>query len=109
MMTTFFESTENNGLANIRLHRQMDEGEFLEKIVVESKLARQKGVDPAFLEISVYSSMTLWELKYIIAQYLNQSPLNITLKRMDTKKVEFKDSRNCKLLSDLKVAGGEKI
>jgi hypothetical protein len=67
MMSTFFEGTEENGIAKLRMHRQLDYGEFFKKIVVETKMPFRKGKDANFIEIATYANMTVWELKTIIA------------------------------------------
>ena len=102
MMTTFFETSEHNGLGQMRLHRQLEETEFLKKIVVESKIPIKKGVDANYLEINTPANMTVWELRQIAARFVNISPLCIQLKRVDNKKPELRDFRHCKLLSELK-------
>ena len=51
--------------------------------------------------------MSIWELKTLIAKYTDQSPLNISIKRADTKKAEIKDSKNAKLLCDLNFCDDE--
>jgi hypothetical protein len=107
MMTTFFEGSELHGIGKMRVHRQLEDSEYLKTITVESKLPMKRGVDAAFLEISTYSNMTLWELKRLVAKFTGASPLCLTLKRGDAKKPELKDFRNCKLLSDLKFTDEE--
>ena len=107
MMATYFETSELLGIGMMRVHRQLEDAEFLKTIVVESKLPIKRGVDAAFLEISTYANMTLWELKRIVAKFTGASPLCLSLKRADTKKIELKDFRNCKLLSDLKFTDEE--
>jgi len=107
MMTTFFEGSEQRGIGQMRLHRQLEEGAFLQKIVVESKLPIRKGVDANFLEINTSASMTVWELKQLVARFTHTSPLCFTLKRGDSKKPELREFRHCKLLSDLKFVGDE--
>ena len=109
MMSTFFEGTEESGIGKLRMHRQLEYGEFLQKIVVETKMPFRRGKDANFIEISTYANMTVWELKSIIAKHTNSSPLCITLKRTDSKKPEIKDFRNCKLLSDLKFTDHETV
>lgn len=109
MMSTFFEGTEESGIGKLRMHRQLEYGEFLQKIVVETKMPFRRGKDANFIEISTYANMTVWELKSIIAKHTNSSPLCITLKRSDSKKPEIKDFRNCKLLSDLKFTDHETL
>ena len=87
MITTLFEGTEECGLGQLRMHRQLDDGEFLKKIVAETKLPFRQGVEPPqFIEINAYSNMTIWELKTIIAQHTNTSPLCINLKRSGQQK-----------------------
>lgn len=51
----------------MRLHRQLEEAPFLTKIVVEATLPIRRGQDANFLEISTPASMTLWELKLLVA------------------------------------------
>jgi hypothetical protein len=78
MMSTFFETSEHNGLGNMRLHRQLEESEFLKKIVLESKLQiKQRGVDANFIVVNTPASMTAWELKQLAARFSNFSPLCI--------------------------------
>ena len=43
----------------------------------------------------------------MIAQYTNQSPINILLKRTDPKKDNIKESDNCKLLYELGLDSNE--
>lgn len=109
MMATFFEGSENQGIGKMRIHRQLEEAEFIRKIVVESKLPVRKGIDANFLEINTYANMTVWDFKVLVASYTNSSPLCISMKRADSKKPEIKDFRNCKLLSDLKFTDEETI
>ena len=107
MLTSFFETTEVNGIGGMHLHKQLEEAPFLNKITVESKLPRRRGIDANYLEVSTSSSMTVWEFKVLVAKHTSSSPLCIDLKRQDTKKLELKDFRHCKLLEDLKFADGE--
>ena len=71
MLTSFFETTEVNGLGNMHLHKQLEEAPFLTKITVESKLPKRRGVDANYLEINTSSSMTVWEFKVLVAKYTN--------------------------------------
>jgi len=83
MITTLFEGTEECGLGQLRMHRQLDDGDFLKKIVIETKLPFRHGADaPTFIEINAYSNMTIWELKTMIAEHTNTSPLCINLRRV---------------------------
>ena len=109
MITTFFEGSEECGLGQLRMHKQLDDGTFIKKIVVETKMPSRRGVDANFIEINTYSNMTIWEFKRIIAQCTNSSPLCINIKRSDSKKPDIKDFRNCKLLSDLKLSKDETL
>lgn len=109
MVTTFFEGTEENGLGKLRVHRQLEDGEFLRKIVVDNKLPCRRGKDANYLSINTYANMTVWELKSIIAEYTNSSPLCVAIKRSDSKKPEIKDFKNCQLLSDLKFTDEEAL
>lgn len=103
MIQTFFEASEEHGLGALELHRQIDKGEFLRSIVVETRLSFQKGAAPSFMVLETYSNLTVWGLKTLIAKQTNQSPLNIHIKRADQKKPkeEIRDNKHCKLLSDL--------
>jgi hypothetical protein len=49
------------------MHRQLDDGSFLQKIVVETKMPFRRGADAQFMEFNVYSNMTIWDLKTLIA------------------------------------------
>jgi len=109
MVTTFFEGSEECGLGQLRMHKQLDDGEFLKKIVIETKMPFRRGVDAHFIEINAYSNMTVWELKTIVARCTNSSPLCINIKRSDSKRTPIKDFRNCKLLSDLKLGKDETL
>jgi hypothetical protein len=53
--------------------------------------------------------MTIWDLKCILSQHIDASPLAISLKRSDSKFVEMKDASNLKLVSDLKLSKGEVV
>jgi hypothetical protein len=75
--------------------------------VIETKVPFKRGVHPNYIQVNTYSNMSIWSLKQLIAKYTDQSPLNITLKRADAKKQEIKDSRHCKLLSDLNFTDDE--
>ena len=109
MITTFFEGSEGCGLGQLRMHKQLEDGEFLNKIVVETKMPGRRGPDAQFIEINAYSNMTLWELKTIVAESTNSSPLCINIGRSDAKKTPIKEFRNCKLLSDLKLGKDETL
>ena len=109
MITTFFEGTEEHGIGKLRMHKQLEDGEFLQRIVVETKLPFRRGRDANYIAIDTYANMTVWELKTIIAEHTDSSPLCITIKRGDAKKPEIKDFRNCKLLRDLKFADDETL
>lgn len=107
MIVTFFEQAEENGIGKMKLHRQLEDGKYVKKLVFETKLPFKRGVQPNYIEIRTYSSMSIWELKTLIAKYTDQSPLNISIKRADTKKAEIKDSKNAKLLCDLNFCDDE--
>lgn len=78
-------------------------------MVVETRLSFKKGEVPNFMVFETYSNMTVWDLKTLIAKHLNQSPLNIQIKRADQKnqKEEIRDNKHCKLLADLEFESGE--
>ena len=61
------------------------------------------------MKFEAYSNMTVWSLKTLIAKHMNQSPLNIQIKRNDSKmpKDEIKDNKHCKLLADLEFQSDE--
>lgn len=109
MIATFFEGNEEHGIGKLRMHKQLEDGEFLQRIVVETKLPFRRGKDANYMAIDTYANMTVWELKTIIAEHTNSSPLCITIKRGDAKKPELKDFRNCKLLRDLKFTDDEAL
>ena len=107
MIVTFFEVTEEMGIGNMHVHRQLQEGKFVNKMVFETKIPFKRGVQPNFIQVNTYSNMSVWALKQLIAKHTDQSPLNITIKRADTKKPDIKDSKNCKILSDLNFTEDE--
>ena len=107
MIVTFFEVTEEMGIGNMTVHRQLQEGKFVNKMVFETKIPFKRGVQPNFIQVNTYSNMSVWALKQLIAKHTDQSPLNITIKRADTKKPDIKDSKNCKILSDLNFTEDE--
>jgi len=109
MIVTFFEVTEEMGIGNMTVHRQLQEGKFVNKMVFETKIPFKRGVQPNFIQVNTYSNMSVWALKQLIAKHTDQSPLNITIKRADTKKPDIKDSKNCKILSDLNFTEDEML
>jgi hypothetical protein len=109
MITSFFESTEENGIGRLRMHKQLQEGEFLEKIMVETKVPIRRGEDANFIELNLYSNISMWNVKNIVARFTNQSPLCIEIKRGDTKKPSLRDFRNCKMMSELKFSSKEEL
>jgi hypothetical protein len=92
----------------MRLHKQIDRGEFLQNVVVEAKLSFRKGTLPSFLRINMHSNMTVWALKCLIAEHVDLSPLHMMIKRGD-KLPDIKDNKNCMLLSDLEFRSGETL
>ena len=76
-------------------------------MVFETKIPFKRGVQPNYIQVNTYSNMSVWALKQLIAKHTDQSPLNITIKRADTKKPDIKDSKNCKILSDLNFTDDE--
>jgi hypothetical protein len=83
MIKTFFESTEESGLGKLRMHKQLEDGKFIKKIILENKVPFRKGIDATYIELKTYSNMTIWTLKTLISMNINASPLCINLKRGD--------------------------
>ena len=95
----FFECAETNGLAQFRSHRQLEDAPFIEKLTFENKMQLRKCIDANYIQLSTFGNMSIWELKVLIAQHTNQSPINIQLKRSDQKKDNIKDSVKDNFLS----------
>lgn len=77
MIQTFFEASEEAGIGQLKLHRQIDRGEFLKNIVVETRLSFKRGSLPSFLVLNMHSHTTVWALKCLIAEHLDLSPQHI--------------------------------
>jgi hypothetical protein len=87
MLSSFFEVTEEQGLGDLKMHKQIEDGDFIRELVFELKgLPIKKFKDPYFLALDLNANTTMWELKKLIALHSNSSPLNIQLKRDDSKK-----------------------
>lgn len=106
-MKKFLECTETNGLAQFRSHRQLEDTPFIERLTFENKTPLRKCLDANYVQLNTFGSLSVWELKVLIAQYTNQSPINILLKRTDPKKDNIKESDNCKLLYELGLESNE--
>jgi len=77
MIQTFFEASEEAGIGQLKLHRQIDRGELLKNIVVETRLSFKKGSLPSFLVLNLHAHTTVWALKCLIAEHLDLSPQHI--------------------------------
>jgi hypothetical protein len=66
MLQSFFEDTEQNGSGLIRPFVSIENNNFIKKILISNKMAYDKGKDATFLELSTYTSMTIFDLKNII-------------------------------------------
>ena len=44
MIVTFFEQAEENGIGKMKLHRQLEDGKYVKKLVFETKLPFKRGV-----------------------------------------------------------------
>jgi hypothetical protein len=52
MIITFFEVTEEMGIGEMTLHRQLEEGKHIKKIVFETKVPFKKGVQPNYIQVN---------------------------------------------------------
>lgn len=108
-MKKFFECAETNGLALFRSHRQLETTTIIERLTFENKMQLRKCIDANYIQLSTFGNLSVWELKVLIAQHTNQSPINIQLKRSDQKKDNIKESDNCKLLHELNLEHDEAL
>lgn len=66
MIKSFFKDTERNGSSSFKAHSSIDRGMYLERIVIQNNVTHLKGT-PRYIEFSVYSNMTVWQLKKLVA------------------------------------------
>lgn len=108
LLKSFLGDCERNGIGQLRIHDALNRGDLIENVVIQNQITTAKHM-PKFIELRVYSNMSLWELKVLAAKQFNVSPLRFELRRADTKRQAFDDLSNAKLLRDLKIENFEII
>ena len=109
MIMSFFEFCESNGAGKMRPHRAIMAAPYTEDQCFDIRIPIRREIDASKFHINFYTNMTVWELKCILSQHIDASPLCITLKRSDSKFVDMKEAQNLKLVSDLKLSKGETV
>ena len=64
---------------------------------------------PKYILLNVYSNMTVWQVKKIVAEKIKISPLRLNLNRLDSKKKAITDADNATLLKDFRFDAYEMI
>jgi len=109
LIHTYFDHSERHGLGNMKMHKQLSDDEFISNLEIDIKIPIRKGIDATKIVLSTHSNMTIWELKSLIAQQTNSSPINLCVRREDTKLPSIKDASNSKLLSEFPIQSKEKF
>lgn len=109
MLTNFFNSQEQNGIATMKPHSNLLEFESISKLNFDIRLPIRREIDASQIELTCNTNNTVWSIKRLVSQHIDASPLCITFKRYDSKMPQFKDSSNICLLSDLCLTDQEVI
>ena len=53
-IASFFEGTEQFGVGNLKVQRQLDYYNYVNKVIFEIKLPIKRGIDASFIELNTY-------------------------------------------------------
>lgn len=69
MLKSFFADSEKNGTGDMKPHLGLSKGLFVENLIVQNTITNNKNC-PKYIQLNVYSNMTIWQLKKLVADKL---------------------------------------
>ena len=110
-MKNFIDSTEIEGIGNLKLHKSMATPE-LYHIKIKNNIriglgSLNKIENPKNLELLISSQSSLWEIKKIISDKIGIDPLMIKLEKDCTPSVKYNDKQNAWSLQELNILNND--
>lgn len=105
MMCNFFQHSELNGNQGIRSYAALERGIFLQDIAIDLNLTSKSQAKT--IVFHAYQSLSVWDLKKVISQVCEFSPLQISITR--TGKELIGQHSNASLIGDLGMCCMEKL
>jgi hypothetical protein len=106
MLKNFFQHSEQNGNMGIIPYQAVDRGIFLKDVVIDLNMSAKNNTAKC-IELSVYQAMSVWDIKKLVAEKTDVSPLQITFNRQG--KLLAGTQSNACMIGELGVCPLEKV